>query len=126
MDNLLGLGDGAVLPFISKACTSSNLFLIEGKLVLVAGAGSAHGAALSEAIRGLSTVSPSFSATSPWRASHSQHSGMPSGLNICHLGTSLPVLALWLAKANWESGKLIFLGLGDGLFCEGSRKDGNK
>lgn len=65
MDNLLGSGDGAVSPFISKACTGSNLFLIEGKWVLVASAGSAYGVVLSEAIRGLSAVNPSFSATSP-------------------------------------------------------------
>lgn len=71
MDNLLGSGDEAVLPFISKACTSSNLFLIEGKWVLVADAGNGYGAALSEAIRGLSAVNLSFSARSPRRASSS-------------------------------------------------------
>ena len=74
--NLLGSGDGAVSPFISKACNSSNSFLIEGKWVLVAGAGSAYGAVLSEAIRGLSTVNPPFSVTSPQRASRS--AGLPA------------------------------------------------
>lgn len=98
MDNLLGSGDRAVSPFISKARTSTNSFLVEGKWVLVAGAGSAHSAALSEAIRALSTVNPSFSATSPRRASRSQHSAMSSRLHICHLGLSR--LALWHAKAD--------------------------
>lgn len=76
MDNLLGSGDGDVLPFISKTCTSSNLFLIEGKWVLVADAGNAYSVVLSEAVRELSAVNPSFSVTSPWRASLS--AGFPA------------------------------------------------
>lgn len=69
MDNLLGVRDGAVLLFMSKPHTSSNLFLIEGKWALVASAGS-------KTITGLGTVNPSFSATSPWKASHS--AGLPA------------------------------------------------
>jgi len=76
MDNLLGSGDGAVLPFISKARTSSNSFLIERKWVLVACAGSACSAALPEAIRGPSAVNPSFSAMSLQRAS--RFAGLPA------------------------------------------------
>lgn len=71
MDNLLGMRDGAVLPFMSKAHTSFNLFLIEGKWALVASADRAYNASLSETITGLSTVNPSFNDTSPWRASYS-------------------------------------------------------
>lgn len=46
MDNLLGVRDGAVSPFMSKAHTSSNLFLVEGKWALVASAGRTYDAAL--------------------------------------------------------------------------------
>lgn len=87
--------------FISKAHTNANLFLIEGKWVLVTGAGSGCGAALFEAISGLSVVNLQC-----YVSPESRQLYWPPGIvlssraHICQLGTSLPCLALWLAKSS--------------------------
>lgn len=129
MDNLLGVRDGAVSPFMSKAHTSSSLFLIEGKWALVASAGRAYNAALSETITGLSTVNPFFSAFSLENKPLCWPPGIvlcpPDSTSVTWSGPSPTCLSGFLRPTermgNSFSGERV-----KNYFFKGSRKDGNK